>query len=195
VTAVLHPSFPIETERLLIRPLDAATDVEDVFAYQSLPDVCRYIPYEPRTREQIAERLADPERNRSTLDKDGQVMSLALELRETGRVIGDVVLIYSSEEHQCAEIGYVLNPEHHGHGYVTEACHALLALAFDGLKVRRVIARIDDRNDASAAVLRRLGMRQEAHLIENELFKGEWTSEIDFAILAAEYRSPEYRSR
>jgi RimJ/RimL family protein N-acetyltransferase len=32
-------------------------------------------------------------------------------------------------------------------------------------------------------------MRQEAHLIENELFKGEWTSEIDFAILAAEWRA------
>ena len=186
---MLNPDFPIETERLLLRPLDPDKDVEDIFAYQSRPDVCRYIPYEPRTREQIAERLADTDRTRSTLDKDGQVMSLAVELRETGRVIGDVVLIYSSAEHQCAEIGYVLNPEYHGNGYMTEACHALLALAFDGLKVRRVTARIDDRNEASAAVLRRLGMRQEAHLIENELFKGEWTSEIDFAILAAEWHS------
>jgi RimJ/RimL family protein N-acetyltransferase len=186
---VLHPDFPIDTERLRIRPLDAATDVDDVFAYQSRPDVCRYIPYEPRTREQIAERLADPERTRCTLDKDGQVMSLAVELRETGRVIGDVVLIYTSAEHQCAEIGYVFNPHHYGKGYATEVCRALLTLAFDELKVRRVIARIDDRNHASAAVLRRLGMRQEAHLIENELFKGEWTNEVDFAILAAEWRS------
>ena len=186
---MLYPDFPIETRRLLIRPLDATSDVDDVFAYQSRADVCRFIPYEPRTREQVAERLADPERTRSTLDKDGQVLSLAVELRETGRVIGDVVLIYSSAEHQCAEIGYVFNPDQHGKGYATEACHALLALAFDGLKVRRVIARIDDRNTASGAVLRRIGMRQEAHLIETELFKGEWTSEIDFAILDHEWRS------
>ena len=186
---MLRPDFPIETDRLLLRPLDPDKDVEDVFAYQSRADVCRYIPYEPRTREQIAERLSDPERTRSTLDEEGQVMSLAVELRQTGRVIGDVVLIYSSAEHQCAEIGYVLNPDYHGNGYMTEACRTLLALAFDELKLRRVIARIDDRNDASAAVLRRLGMRQEAHLIENELFKGEWTSEIDFAILAAEWHA------
>ena len=186
---MLHPDFPIETERLLIRPLDPDKDVDDVFAYQSQADVCRYIPYEPRTREQIADRLADPERTRSTLDKDGQVMSLAVELRETGRVIGDVVLIYGSAEHQCAEIGYVFNPDQQGNGYATEACHVLLALAFDGLRVRRVTARIDDRNVASAAVLRRLGMRQEAHLIENELFKGEWTNEIDFAMLATEWRA------
>lgn len=186
---MLHPGYPIETERLLIRPLDPGKDVEDVFAYQSLADVCRYIPYEPRTREQIAERLADPERTRSTLDEEGQVLSLAVELRETGRVIGDVVLIYTSAEHQCAEIGYVFNPDFHGRGYATEACEALLALAFDQLGARRVIARIDDRNAASGAVLRRLGMRQEAHLIENELFKGEWTNEIDFALLASEWRS------
>lgn len=186
---MLPPDLPIVTDRLLLRPLDPATDVDDVFAYQSRADVCRYIPYEPRTREQVAERLADPERTRVTVEEDGQVMSLAIELRETGRVIGDVVLICTSVEHQCAEIGYVLNPDQHGHGYATEACRALLRLAFDGLGVRRVIARIDDRNEPSAAVLRRLGMRQEAHLIENELFKGEWTSEIDFAILASEWHA------
>lgn len=186
---MLHVDFPIQTDRLLLRPLNPETDVDDVVAYQSRADVCRYIPYEPRTREQVAERLADPERTRSGLDNDGQVMSLAVELLESGRVIGDVVLIYTSAEHQCAEIGYVFNPDHHGNGYATEACQALLLLAFDELKVHRVIARIDDRNEPSAAVLRRLGMRQEAHLIENELFKGEWTNEIDFAVLATEWRA------
>jgi RimJ/RimL family protein N-acetyltransferase len=186
---VLQPDLPIKTERLLIRPLDPATDVDDVFAYQSRPDVCRYIPYPPRTREQVAERLADPERTHANLEKDGDVISLAVELCETGRVIGDVVVIWNSVEHQCAEIGYVFNPDVHGNGYATEACRALLALAFDELKFRRVIARIDARNEPSAAVLRRIGMRQEAYLVENEWFKDEWTDEIDFALLASEWRA------
>lgn len=185
---MLQPAYPIETERLVIRPLDVA-DAEDLAAYQSLPDVCRYIPYEPRGREQIAERIADPARTKSVLEKEGEGIWLAVERREDGRVIGDVVLIWNSEEHQCAEIGYVFNPDVQGNGYATEACRALLALAFDELKVRRVIARIDARNDTSAAVLRRLGMRQEAYLVQNEFFKGEWTDEIDFAILEAEWRA------
>ncbi|MDT4915756.1 MAG: hypothetical protein QOI15_560 [Pseudonocardiales bacterium] len=186
---VLKPTYPLETERLILRPLDPATDVDDVLAYQSREDVCRYIPYEPRTREVLAERIADPARNRSTVEKEGDVAWLAVELRDTGRVIGDVVLIWASEEHQCAEIGYVFNPDVHGNGYATEACRALLGLAFDGLKAHRVTARIDARNDASGAVLRRLGMRQEAVLVENEFFKGEWTDEIDFAILDHEWRA------
>jgi RimJ/RimL family protein N-acetyltransferase len=188
---VLKPDYPIRTERLLLRPLDPLTDVDAVHAYQSRPDVCRYIPYEPRSRDEVAQRLADREKNRSTLEEPGQVLWLAVVRRDTGQLIGDVILIWHSAEHRSGEIGYVLHPDHHGHGFVTEACRALLELAFDGLDLHRVIGRIDERNAASAAVLRRLGMRQEAVLVENEWFKGEWSTEIDFAILDREWRSRE----
>jgi RimJ/RimL family protein N-acetyltransferase len=186
---VLKPGYPILTKRLLLRPLDPATDVDAVHAYQSREDVCRYIPYFPRTREQVAERLADPERNRSTIEEPGRALNLAVVVRQTGRLVGDVILIWTSDEHRSGEIGYVLNPDEHGRGYATETCQALLALAFDGLGLHRVIGRIDQRNAASAAVLRRLGMRQEAVLVENEWFKGEWTNEVDFAILDREWRA------
>jgi RimJ/RimL family protein N-acetyltransferase len=39
--------------------------------------------------------------------------------------------------------------------------------------------------------MQRLGMRQEAHLIQNERVKGEWTDELVFAILAEEWRTGE----
>jgi RimJ/RimL family protein N-acetyltransferase len=65
----------------------------------------------------------------------------------------------------------------------------MLELGFDALGLHRIIGRIDARNDASAAVLRRVGMRQEAVLVENEWFKGEWSTEIDFAILEHEWRA------
>ena len=75
---MLAPTYPIETDRLLLRPLDPAGDVAAIHAYQSLPEVCRYIPFEPRTREQIAERLRDPERVRWALLEPGQALDLAI---------------------------------------------------------------------------------------------------------------------
>jgi len=90
--------------------------------------------------------------------------------------------------HACGEIAYVLNPDLGGRGYATEAADAMLRLGFDGLGLHRIHARIEDLNPASGAVLRRIGMRQEAVLVENEWFKGRWGSEIDFAILAREWR-------
>jgi RimJ/RimL family protein N-acetyltransferase len=180
-------AYPISTERLLLRPF-TPDDVDDVFAYQSREDVCRYIPYPPRTREQVAERIA-PLYARSTIGDPGQGVLLPVQLRSAGRVIGDVMLHWISREHGTGEIGYVFNPDYAGHGYATEAARALLRLGFADLGLRRIVARTDARNTASAAVLRRVGMRQEAHLVENEWFKGGWSDELDFAILAREWMS------
>ena len=183
---MLHPEYPIRTERLLLRPLDPATDVDACLEYQSDADVCRYIPYTPRTREQVVERL---ERAASVIDEPGQVLNVALVLAGTGELIGDVVLFFHSAEHRSGEVGYVINPRFQGNGYATEATRALLGLAFDELGLHRVTARLDARNGASAAVLRRAGLRQEAHLREDEWFKGEWSDTIVFAVLETEWRA------
>jgi RimJ/RimL family protein N-acetyltransferase len=182
---MLRPDYPIVTERLRLRPL-TVDDSDDVYSYSSLEEVCRYIPYAPRTREDVHRFLTDEKRTRSTLDDEGQVLAVAMELPGAG-VIGDLVLFWRSKEHGSGEIGWVQSPAHGGRGYATEAARALLNLAFDDLRLHRVVARVDDRNEPSARMCRRLGMRQEAHLVENEWFKGEWSSELDFAILDREW--------
>ncbi|MEO8889440.1 MAG: GNAT family protein [Jatrophihabitantaceae bacterium] len=184
---MLHPDYPIQTERLILRPL-SPDDVDALFAYQSREDVCRYIPYAPRTRERVLERITAPH-GRSFLDQPGDALSVAVQLRSSGELVGDVVLFWHSEEHRSGEIGYVFSPDHTGHGYATETAHALLRLGFAGLGLHRIVARVDARNTASAAVARRIDMRQEAHLVQNEWFKGEWSDELVFAILQDEWRA------
>jgi RimJ/RimL family protein N-acetyltransferase len=184
----LAPTYPIRTERLLLRPL-GPDDVDAVHAYQSLPEVCAYVPYEPRSREEVERRLHDPDLTRGTLEEEGQALILGMVLRDTGRLVGDVLLFWRSARDRGGELGYELHPDHWGRGYVTEAARAVLALAFDELGLHRVTARIDAENPASAAVLRRLGMRQEAVLVENEWFKGRWSTEIDFAMLDREWHA------
>jgi RimJ/RimL family protein N-acetyltransferase len=188
-TPTMAPEYPIRTERLLLRPIDPVGDVDAMHAYLSREDVCRYIPPVPLTREQFATRLADPERTRTVLTAPGQRISLAIVLKDTGRLVGDIILFWHSVEHRSGEVGYVIDPEFQGHGYATEATRAMLGLGFEGLGLRRITGRIDQRNPASAAVLRKAGMRQEAVLVENEWFKGEWTTEVDFAILDREWRA------
>ena len=99
----------------------------------------------------------------------------------------DVSLLWASEIHQQGEIGFIVHPAHQGRGYATEATRPLLAFAFDTLNLHRVYGRVEPRNRGSARVLEKLGMRREAHLIENEWVKGEWQSEAIYAILAREW--------
>lgn len=183
--AEFRPDYPVRTERLLLRPL-TADDVDSLLAYRSRPDVCRYVPFEPMDRPQIADRLAGPWA-RTALTDEGQSLSLGATLARTGQLVGDVVLFWHSRLHRGGEIGYVFNPDFAGHGYATEAATALLGFGFDGLGLHRIVARLDERNEASARVARRLGMRQEARLVQNEIFKGEWSTELDFALLADEW--------
>lgn len=184
----LTPDYPLLTERLVLRPIDAATDALPMHAYRSREDVCRYVPFEPGTLEQMAERLGDPERTRSVIDAEGQVLALAVARRDTGELIGDLVLFWHSAADGHAEIGYVFHPDHAGQGFASEACAALLDLAFRELRAHRVTARIDERNAGSVAVARRLGMRLEATFVEGQWFKGEWTTLLVLALLEREWR-------
>lgn len=183
---MLAPEFPVRTERLLLRP-PVVADAPELAAYQSRPEVCRFVPYEPRTAVEIRARI--PEQSRASIDEPGQALWFAVLRVADEALIGDVMLFWHSREHAAGEIGYVFSPDVQGHGYATEAAGAPLTLGFDGLGLHRIVARLDARNTASAAVAKRLGMRQEAHLVENEWFKGGWSDELVYAILAPEWRA------
>jgi len=182
---MLRPTYPIETARLLLRPF-TLDDLDALHAIQSRPDVARYLYWEPRSREEVREALA-ARAGRTTLDAEGDTLVLALELRDSGAVIGDVNLQWLSAAHRQGEVGFVLHPDYHGHGYGREAAMAMLRLGFEGLGLHRIIGRCDARNDASARLMERLGMRREAHFRQNEVFKGEWGDEYVYALLAAEW--------
>jgi RimJ/RimL family protein N-acetyltransferase len=126
--------------------------------------------------------------SRKTLDEEGDALVLGVELTATGELIGDVMVRWVSAPNSCGEIGFVFHPAHGGRGYATEAAHAALHIAFESFGWHRVIARIEARNFASARLVARLGMRQEAHLVQNVWFKGEWSDELEFALLEVEWR-------
>jgi RimJ/RimL family protein N-acetyltransferase len=179
-------SYAAETERLLLRPY-AFADFDACLDLWGREDVTRYVPWPPR--DATATRRALGRHQQMLLEKDGDGMTLAAFDKETGRLAGDFVLFLRSTEHRCGEIGYLLHPDFQGRGLATEGSRHLLEIAFGPMDLRRVVARLDARNTASAAVLRRLGMRHEAHFVENELFKGEWSDEDQFALLRREWEA------
>ncbi len=52
------------------------------------------------------------------------------------------------------------------------------------------MARIDPENARSVALAERLGMRREAHFIEEDWFKGRWSDLLVYAVLAREWDTP-----
>jgi RimJ/RimL family protein N-acetyltransferase len=180
---VLEPAYPIETERLLLRPF-AATDFDALFAMQSREDVARYLYWDARSRAEVREALEKKIASTAIRTQD-DALALAAVVPRTGELVGDFVLWLHAPEQ--GEIGFIVHPDHHGRGYATEAGRVMLRLAFEGLGLHRVIGCAEVRNTASARVLEKLGMRREAQLVENEWVKGEWQSELVYAMLDREW--------
>jgi RimJ/RimL family protein N-acetyltransferase len=177
---------PMRTARLVLRAM-TDEDVDDIHAYQSRPDVCLYLPYEPRSRDEVAEKIAKYS-TALVLNGDGDFWQLAIECAgDLGHVIGDVYFTIKDATSATCEIGWTLHPDHTGSGYMTEAAQAVLDIAFNELGLHRAIADLDPRNQASAALCKRLGMRQEAHFVEDLWFKGAWTDTAIYAILDREW--------
>lgn len=183
------PDYPLRTARLTLRPY-RHDDLSAVYDIQSRPEVTRYLLFDVRNLDQV--RIALEERiqaGKPRHDGDRLILALAVVLPETEAVIGDVVLFRQSREHREGELGYIFHPDHGGRGYATEAARMMLGLGFEHYELHRIIGRIDARNTPSARVLERLGMRREAHFVQNEFIKGEWTDEVVYAMLEDEWRS------
>jgi RimJ/RimL family protein N-acetyltransferase len=179
------PDYPLKTARLTLRPF-VMGDLDALHDIQSRPEVTRYLLYDARDRGQVR-KVLEERIQADFVARDA--LNLAVVLPETGALIGDVVLFLRSREHRQGEIGYVFHPDYGGRGYATEATRALLGLGFEHHGLHRIVGRLDARNTASARLLERLGMRREAHLVQNEFIKGEWTDELVYAMLEDEWRS------
>jgi RimJ/RimL family protein N-acetyltransferase len=185
----LAPPLPLVTERLTLR-FAGPVDARAMLAYKSQPDVVRYVPYPPLTFDAIVERLGETGCwTRRTLDAEGDAVTIAVTETATAKLVGDVVLIWTSEIHRVIEIGYILDPQFTGRGYATEAAAALVTIAFDHFDAHRVVATIDARNSASVRVVERLAMRCEARHLSDHWSKGEWASTLVYAITEDEWRA------
>jgi RimJ/RimL family protein N-acetyltransferase len=175
----------LTTERLVLRRF-RSEDLDSFVAYRSDPETARYqswdTPYRPSQARQFLQDLAviHP-------DTPGEWFQFAVALRHTDRLIGDCGAHVQAEDSRQAEIGFTLAPQHQGYGYATEAVRRLLHYLLVERGKHRVRATCDDRNKGSAAVLERVGMRREGHLLESTWSKGEWTNDLLYAVLQREW--------
>jgi RimJ/RimL family protein N-acetyltransferase len=169
------PSLPFQTERLLLRVHEPG-DVDDMLQFRSDPEVVRYVPWPVSTRADVEEALKR-RLTAGTVEKVDDWLILAIVLRETNQVIGEVLLKNSGSDE--AELGYALHRSFHGMGLAREAAAAMLALGFGELGLTRITAELDERNTASARLLERLGFT--LHRRYEEVFKGEncWALEYE----------------
>jgi len=175
----------LHTPRLRLNALHL-DDAEELFAYRADPAVFRYQGWCPASvveARNFIERQAG-----ASLDTPDSWVQRAIRRRDSGALIGDLGIHVPAEVDGSVEFGVTIAPAWQGRGYATEALREVFAWLFGPPRHRRIQASVDPRNLASMAMLRSLGMRQEAHHLESLWLQGEWVDDVVFALLAREWR-------
>lgn len=178
---------PLRSERLTLRA-GTAHDAKATFEYRRLPSVAEWLTEIP----------ADCDAYRATFTQPGRLAATVI-VELDGVIIGDFMLRIQDAWAQAevagrargreAELGWVLDPSHTGHGYATEAVRELLRYCFEELGVRRVVANCFTDNTASWRLMERVGMRREAHTTCDSLHRsGRWLDGYSYALLAEEWQ-------
>ncbi|MFC0134486.1 GNAT family N-acetyltransferase [Massilia eurypsychrophila] len=144
----------LDTERLRLRTLDP----DDAAVYLKVVNVPAFIEYigDRGIRTIDAARKAIAEGPVAMQHALGHSLYL-VERKEDGAAIGMCGLI-KRESLPDVDIGYAFLPEYGGKGYATEAAAGVLAYAAS-IGLRRLLAITSPGNDASNAVLKKIGMR------------------------------------
>ena len=178
-----HSLPVINTPRLSMRWI-SEDDVDSLYEIFSDPQVVRYWAFGP-----LANREAAAAMQREIADSNlkDNIWKWGLALRDSNRLIGTTTLFNLSLSNGRAEIGYAMGRTHWGNGYMNEALTALIAHAFETVKLRRLEADVDPRNAPSIRTLERLGFQREGFLRERWHVEGEIQDAYFYGLLKHEW--------
>ncbi len=145
----------LETKRLLLRH-QVPADLDDLWALYCDPEITKYIPDAPRSREEAKEELEWHMNGHPRFPKLGLWGTIH---KETGKFIGRCGLLpWTIEGQHEVEIAYTIAREYWGQGLATEVARAILQYGFVKLNLSRLICLIDAENNASRKVAEKIGM-------------------------------------
>ena len=173
------PFQNLNSERLLLRQI-TLDDVNEIFDLRSNPETMKYIPRPLATT--IAE-AADHIKLIQEKIETNEGINWAITIKGNLKMIGIIGHYRIRWEHFRSEIGYMLLPEYHRKGVITEAIQLMIHYGFNEMKMHSLEAIIAPDNIASARVLEKNNFVKEAHLIQNEFYDGKFLDTVIYSLL------------
>ena len=170
----------IETERLVLRVL-SENDARDLFDIFSDHEVMKYWNTAPWSSIDEARSFITSSVEAMNINTE---LTLGIYLKESGQLLGKIMLFNYQKESRRAEIGFGVSRKFWGQGIVFEAGSALVNHAFNALHLRRIEAEIDPNNTSSGKALDRLGFVKEGHLRQRWEVNGVVSDSALYGLLA-----------
>ena len=144
----------LETERLILRPW-TWEDLEDFYEYASIEGLGQMAGWTPHKSMEESKVILDLFiRHKKTF---------AIEMKETGKVVGSVGIEEPDPDPEAEmlgrELGYALHKDYWGQGLMPEAVKAVISWCFDALHYDFLTCSHFDWNTQSKRVIEKSGFR------------------------------------
>lgn len=175
----------VDDEILFRLPEERFAEEVAAIVRENLPRLAPWMPW--ATDDFSVEHVREFIRNNFRQLADNKGFSVQIIFR--GQLAGHVGLNSIEWTTRNADIGYWLAAPFEGRGIMTRACRAVMAHAFDKLKLNRVAIYCATGNAKSCAVAERLGFTREGVLRQAEFIRGHYHDLAVYSMLASEWAS------
>jgi len=173
----------IKTKRLVLQPSSEA-DIGFMQELMTQPETFFYDQDMQKSPDDIIEDCKWFIKKVELLPDEGGIRWI---INENGVSIGEVHVQCNWEKTLEWEFGYHFLKEYWGKGYATEALKAIVPYVFTHFKVNRLVAFTNANNKESIALLKRIGMFEEARLREVRMSNGVYCDEMVYSMLNCEF--------
>lgn len=143
----------LETERIILRPLNVA-DADIIFeSWTSDPDVAKYMNW--NLHQNVNDTKEWLRMEEDNIEKSANY-GWGFVLKETGELFGSGGLNYS-EEYGMFELGYNIMKKYWNRGLTTEAAKVIIDFGSGTLGMNKFLARHANENPASGKVMEKVG--------------------------------------
>lgn len=173
-------NIELTTERLSLRPLRMEY-LKTTYRYQGDRELTRYMMFLPDASIEATEKFI--KEIEAEQQSENQRRFEFVILKDEEHIGGISVYLEKDDGETVGELGWIINKEYWGKGYVTEAAKAVMDFSFRQLGLRKLIAHCDARNEASARVMQKIGMKLECEGTRKYKKSGEIAREFKYSII------------
>lgn len=183
LSRIVREHTPLLTPRLALRQLQLR-DADDVFHYAHDPEVTRHTTWEAHRT--VADSIAFIEQTIAAYQR-GENAELAMELKQSKKVIGTCGMVSISAENCRGELAFAMAKEHWSSGLMGEALTAMFTFGYGPLQLNRIWARVDPDNMNAMRLLKRAGWQFEGTLRQDVKVRGQFRDVKLYSLLKKEF--------
>lgn len=178
----------LTTERLQVRDMMPRAAAKAVEFHRNNREF--HGPWEPERPDRYYTRAEQRRILRGERRSDSMV-HLWMFLRDSKTITGSITLscIVRGYLHSCF-LGYKIDQQFEGQGYMREALSAVIDYAFGDLALHRLEANVMPHNARSLELLRRLGFQEEGLARRYLQIAGRWEDHLHMVLLSDDRKHP-----